>query len=215
MTRPPATHGYGVDTICLFLRLVANGVSLRSSERVLRVLAEALGLATDIPDWTTGRLWLMRLGHAMLTMPLERADDWVWLADHSVQIGQEKCLVILGIRLRDLPAPGECLQHRHLRLVALVPRTSWTREEVGAVLEAAVQRTGAPRVIVNDHGVDLHGGVQVFQRRHPQTKEVYDIKHTRPPVCSSSACTRTRDGKPSSETWVKVVAGCSRRKWRS
>lgn len=120
---------------------------------------------------------MMRLGHAALTMPLEKADDWAWIADHSVQIGQEKCLVILGIRLRDLPPPGECLQHNGLHLVGLVPRTSWTRAEVAEVLEQAVERTGVPRVIVDDHGVDLHGGVQIFQERHAHTKEIYDIKH--------------------------------------
>lgn len=174
---PLGQHGYGVNVISLFLRLVMNGVSLRGGVRVLAVVAEALSLPLEIPDWTTGRLWLMRLGHAMLTMPLEQADDWAWLADHSVQIGQEKCLAILGIRLRDLPKAGECLQHRDLRLIALVPRTSWTRQEVADALEDAVQRTGVPRVIVNDYGVDLHGGVQIFQQRHRQTKEVYDIKH--------------------------------------
>lgn len=174
---PPGPHGYGTDTISLFLRLVRNGVSLRGAARVLAVIAEAFGLYIDIPDWTTGRLWLMRLGHAMLTMPLEQGDDWAWLADHSVQIGQEKCLAILGIRLRDLPPTGECLRHRDLHLIALVPRTSWTRQEVDEALEVAVQRTGVPRVIVNDYGVDLHGGVQFFQKRHPQTREIYDLKH--------------------------------------
>jgi hypothetical protein len=159
------------------MRLVMSGVSLRGVPRVLTVIAEAFGLCIDIPDWTTGRLWLMRLGHAMLTMPLEQADDWAWLADHSVQIGQEKCLVILGIRLRDLPKAGECLKHHDMELIALVPRTSWTREEVAEALKNAVKRTGVPRVIVNDYGVDLHGGVQIFQQEHSQTKEIYDIKH--------------------------------------
>ena len=174
---PPGPHGYGVATIGLFLRLVRTGVSLRGAPRVLALMAKVFGLPIDIPDWTTGRLWLMRLGHAMLTMPLERAEDWAWLADHSVQIGQEKCLVILGIRLRDLPKLGVCLQHRDLHLIALVPRTSWTRQEVNDALEKAVERTGVPRVIVNDYGVDLHGGVQIFQTRHPHTQEIYDIKH--------------------------------------
>ncbi len=173
----PGPHGYGVDTICLFLRLVMIGVSLRGVPRVLAMFAEAFGWCIDIPDWTTGRLWLMRLGHAMLTMPLEQADDWAWVTDHSVQIGQEKCLVILGIRLRDLPKAGACLQHRDMHLIALAPRTSWTRQEVADTLEEAVERTGVPRVIVDDHGVDLHGGVQIFQQQHPETKEMYDIKH--------------------------------------
>ena len=94
---------------CLFLRLVLQGVSLRGVPRVLEVISQALGLALPIPHWTTGRLWLLRLGHALLTRTLQKADDWVWLIDHSVQIGQEKCLVILGIRLRDLPRRVQAL----------------------------------------------------------------------------------------------------------
>jgi hypothetical protein len=32
-------------------------------------------------------------------------------------------------------------------------------------------------VIVDDHGVDLSGGVDLFQERHPETVEIYDVKH--------------------------------------
>lgn len=119
---PPGGHGYGRNSICLFLRLVMSGVSLRGVPRVLAVIAEALGLPLEIPHWTTGRLWLMCLGHAMLTMPLRKAKDWAWLADHSVQIGQEKGLAILGIRLRDLPRQGRCLRPKDMHLIAWVPR---------------------------------------------------------------------------------------------
>lgn len=164
--------------ISLCLRLVLEGgVSLRGVPRVLAVVVEAFGLSLEIPDWTTSRLWLMRLGHAELTMPLEKADDWAWLADHSVQIGDEKVLAIVGIRLCDLPEPGQCLQHHDLHLIALVPSESWTRPDVDRVLEEATQRTGVPRVITTDHGSDLYGGVQLFQERHKETAEIYDVKH--------------------------------------
>lgn len=174
---PPGEHGYGSNTICLFLRLVMSGVSLRGVPRVLAVIAEAFGLPLEIPHWTTGRLWLMRLGHAMLTMPLKPAEDWAWLTDHSVQIGQEKGLAILGIRLRDLPRQGKCLEAKDLHLIAWIPRKSWTRREVDEALEQATQQTGVPRVIVDDHGVDLAGGVKFFQERHARTVEIYDLKH--------------------------------------
>jgi hypothetical protein len=164
--------------ICLCLRLVLDGgVSLRGVSRVLVVMGEAFGLALDVPHWTTIRLWLMRLGHAELTVPLKKADDWAWLADHSVQIGNDKCLAIVGIRLRDLPKPGACLEHRDLHLIALVPSESWTKQDVDCAFEEAAKRTGLPRVIVTDHGADLYGGVQLFQERHPQTAEIYDVKH--------------------------------------
>ncbi len=174
---PPGNHGYAVSMHCLFLRLVLQGVSLRGVPRVLAVLAEAFGWSLPIPHWTTGRLWLLRLGHALLTMALEKSADWAWLIDHSVQIGQEKCLVILGIRLQDLPQPGHCLRHSDMHLIALVPRKSWTRLEVDEQLEVASQRTGVPRVIVDDHGVDIAGGVSYFQERHAETVEIYDAKH--------------------------------------
>ena len=176
--KPPGVHGYGVNMICLCVRLVLDAsVSLRGVPRVLAVMAEAFDLPLDFPHWTTIRLWLMRLGHAELTMPLKQADDWAWLADHSVQIGAAKCLAIVGIRLRDLPKPGECLEHRDLHLIALVPSESWTKQDVDHAFEEATKRTGVPRVIVTDHGADLYGGVQLFQERHPQTVEIYDVKH--------------------------------------
>jgi hypothetical protein len=171
-------HGYGVNLICLCLRLVLEGgVSLRGVPRVLAVISQAFGLCLEIPDWTTNRLWLMRLGHAELTMPLEKAKDWAWLVDHSVQIGDEKCLAIVGLRLQDLPKPGECLRHHDLHLIALVPSESWTGSDVERVFQEATKRTGVPRVIVTDHGSDLYSGVQLFQERHPRTKEIYDVKH--------------------------------------
>jgi hypothetical protein len=168
--------------VCLALALVLGaGVSLRAVPRVLGAVGEALaplGLSLPVPHWTAVRLWLLRLGHAVRTAALAEADDWAWLVDHSVQIGKQKVLVILGVRLIHLPPPGQCLRHQDLELIELMPAESWTRAEVDQALERAVGRTGRPpRVIVDDHAVDLSGGVALFQGRHPQTAELYDTKH--------------------------------------
>ena len=144
--RPIDSHGFGPQLISLFLRLVlVAGVSLRGALRVLATISEAWGLQWAAPCWTTGRLWLLRLGHARLTAELTPANDWAWLIDHSVQIGQEKCLVILGIRLTDLPPRGRSLRHQDLELIELMPARSWTCAEVDQALEKAVRRTGKRR----------------------------------------------------------------------
>lgn len=160
------------------LEEVSEGVSLVVQESISlraagRVLLRMLGIERH---WSTIRLWLLRIGLASLTRPLVQADDWVWFVDHSVQIGRCKCLVILGTRLSTYPW-GRALAYADMEPIALVPMQSATKESVWQCLEDATSRTGVPRAIVDDHGADLHGGVKLFQQRHPQTAEVYDVKH--------------------------------------
>jgi hypothetical protein len=166
-----------VGVVLGFLALVLrHGASLRCAAGVLGWLGSASGRDDLSPDGTTGRSWLMRLGLAALLRPKARADDWAWMIDHSVQVGTCKCLVILGVRLSDLPegrAPG----HGDMEPIALVPMIGSTKRAVADCLEQAAARTGAPRVILDDHGADLHGGVEIFRATHADTVEVYDITH--------------------------------------
>jgi hypothetical protein len=160
-----------------FVSLVLDcGASLRCAANALRLFGSATGQNGITPDRSTGRLWLLRIGLAALLRPKDIADDWVWMVDHSIQIGQCKCLVILGIRLRDLP-DGRPLDHHDMEPIVLVPMTSSTKQTVAVCLENAVARTGVPRAILDDHGADLHGGVEIFREAHPETGEFYDIKH--------------------------------------
>ncbi len=115
-----------------FLALVLrHGASLRCAAAALGWLGSATGREDLSPDGATGRSWLMRLGLAALTRPKAIADDWAWLIDHSIQVGRCKCLVILGIRLGELPE-GRALCHRDLEPIALVPMTEANRRAVAA-----------------------------------------------------------------------------------
>jgi hypothetical protein len=175
--RVPRGQQYAVGVVQGFVTLVLDcGASLRCAAAAWEWIGAASGCDGGTPDRSTGRLWLLRLGLAALLRPKVIAEDWAWMIDHSIPIGPCKCLVILGIRLGDLP-DGRALNHRDLEPIALVPMTSSTQQTVAACLEEAVARTGAPRVILDDHGADLHGGVEIFRRAHPDTVEVYDITH--------------------------------------
>jgi hypothetical protein len=167
-----------VGVVRWFLLLVLDHhASLRCAAGVLGSLGAAAADDTMAPDGSTGRLWLLRVGLWALLRPKAIADgDWVWLVDHSIQIGQCKCLVILGVRLSTLPT-GRPLCHEDMELIALVPMTHSNKESVAVCLKAAVAQTGVPRAILDDHGADLHGGVELFRDAHPETDEVYDIKH--------------------------------------
>jgi hypothetical protein len=160
-----------------FVSLVIDcSASFRCAASVITIFGPAARHDQTAPDRSTGRLWLMRIGLAALRRPKIVAEDWIWMIDHSIQIGQCKCLVILGIRRSEL-AVGRPLCHRDMQPIALEPMTSATKESVDKCLEDAVSQTGVPRAILDDHGTDLHGGVKLFINRHPETIEIYDIKH--------------------------------------
>jgi hypothetical protein len=166
-----------VGTVRRFVSLVIDqGASFRCAAGALDLLDPATVPAESSPGWTTGRTWLMRLGLAALVRPKDIADDWVWMVDHSIQIGQCKCLVILGTRL-DAFAIARPLGHRDMELIDLVPMYGADKRAVAACLEAAVAKTGAPRAILSDGAADLHGGIETFRARHPEAVEIYDIKH--------------------------------------
>jgi len=174
----PHYHQYSVGHVKLFIDLVlSDATSLRGASRAAKRMISSLQLPLDFPTWYTGRLWLLRLGYYKLTCPKEQADDWVWIADHTVQIGAEKCFVILGIRLSDLPPVGQCVSHRDVELIALLPVEKSNQDVVYRQLDANVEKTGVPRLIVGDHGSDLKAGVEKFCREHQETSFVYDIKH--------------------------------------
>jgi hypothetical protein len=173
----PRGQHYAVEVVRWFVALVLTcGASLRCAASVLEFIGSASAQEGIGPDRSTGRLWLLRIGLAALLRPKAIAPDWVWMIDHSIQIGQCKCLVILGIRLSELPQDRP-LCHQDMEPIALVPMTNATKQTVAVCLEDAVAQTGVPRVILDDHGADLHGGVEIFRTEHPETSEVYDVKH--------------------------------------
>jgi hypothetical protein len=174
----PRGHQYSVGQVKMFADLVlSDGSSLRCAERAIERMMTSLQLTMSVPSWYAGRLWILRLGYYKLTRPKERGDDWVWIVDHTVQIGAEKCLVILGVRLSVLPAMGECLSHEDVEPIALWPVKKSNGDVVHQQLEAGIEKTGIPREIMSDHGTDLKSGIDKFCQTHHETCAVYDIKH--------------------------------------
>ena len=108
--------------------------------------------------------------------PKEQADDWGWIIDHTVQLGVEKCVLILGVRLKGLPC-DLTLKHEDVEPIALYPGKRSTGEVVFQQLEETIEKTGVPRAIVADQGSDLKSGIDQFIQAHPTTRSVYDIKH--------------------------------------
>ena len=169
-------HKFGRRMIRLAVNL-ARVVGFRAAERVMKIVWEWLGVKQQLPDWTTIRTWLLRVGVAALREPIEPAKDWVWMADHSNQIGPEKALVVLGVRASKLPPPGKTLKHEDVHLLMVRPGTAWKREDMAAVYRELAERCGHPRAVLCDGAVELRDGAQCLQNQRPDTIMLQDFKH--------------------------------------
>ena len=173
---PLKGHKFGRRMIRLAVNL-ARVVGLRPAERVLKIVWEWLGVQQQLPDWTTIRTWLLRVGVAALREPIEAADDWIWMADHSNQIGPEKALVVLGVRASQLPPPGETLKHEDVHLLTVRPGTAWKREDMAAVYRELAEQYGTPRAVLCDGAVELRDGAKCLQKQRSDTIVLQDFKH--------------------------------------
>ena len=100
-------HHYGPVMIALSINLARN-CGLRGAESALQLFHDTYGIIDKVPHWTTIRTWMQRVGVAAIDLPLEAADDWVWMADHSCQIGEHRQTASSGLHASVGGSP-ECL----------------------------------------------------------------------------------------------------------
>jgi hypothetical protein len=175
---PPARGSTPLPIIDVCRQLVVSaGVALRRVPRVLCIVWGDTAGNASLPEASTVRWWLQRLGLFALREPLEQAEDWAWIIDHSIQLGDTKVCVVLGLRLSQLPPMGQALRHADVRVLAVLPVQSSTGEIVVEQLEEVTHRTGIPRQITSDHGADVKKGSELFATRHAGVALVWDAAH--------------------------------------
>jgi hypothetical protein len=116
-------------------------------------------------------LWVKKIGYFQLKLPKENADDWIIIVDESIGIGQEKVLVVLGIRRSKVDFS------RPLKLQDMVPvvvksKERWAGEDIAHELECVKQMLGTVIYAVTDASSTLKSGLKKTGINH-----IYDITH--------------------------------------
>jgi len=138
--------------------------------------SEALNISDLVPCWQTGRDWLLKLGLYKLNEHKNYSKDWVWITDHSIQLGPEKVLLVLGIREHSIPS-GRALTFDDLTTLGLYISKNTNSEIVKTQLSEVAEKYGSPTHIVSDGGPDLKSGIDKFIKSSSETSFIYDIKH--------------------------------------
>jgi hypothetical protein len=169
-------HVYPLLLVRLALTWVCDAHSSYRAAALIFSTLNGLGIAVG-PCAETIRLWLLRVGLFLLRRPLPLYTDWVYLLDLTIQLGQHKCLVILGISLAQFRGNGGRLQHHDVHILSVQVLTHTTAKTIARHLNEVCQRTGVPLQIVSDHGSDVWAGIRLFRADHAEVIEIYDITH--------------------------------------
>lgn len=174
---PLPGHGFGPKMISLCVNL-ARKIGLRPAVATLKIVFDWLGVARELPAWTTIRTWMLRVGVAAIKQPIEEADDWIWMADHSNQIGPEKALAVIGLRASKMPPPGVALTHQDVRVLLIEPGVRWKREDMAEAYEKLAEQSNCnPMAVLVDGAVELREGAEILQKRRQNMVILGDFKH--------------------------------------
>lgn len=171
----PYNHQYSLLMIRLAIALQLIHISLRGTCQVLELFNWAL--QENQPSYPCVQDWACRYGLYLLNEPKEFRNDWIFVVDHTVGLGKNKCLVILGISEEDLERVNYCPSHRDMQVLRTEVTELGTGEALCASLENLSAEVGTPSQIVADHGSDVCKGIALFQEKHPVTIYTYDISH--------------------------------------
>ncbi len=161
-------------SLCLNL---AKQIGFRPTESALKTVFEGLGVDAKVPSFDSIRTWSCRVGVAQLKSVQRDDEQWIWLSDHSNQIGQEKLLQIIGSRVKDLPPIGETLSREKMVVLATIPGTSWTRDDVRREYKTLAERIGPPAYLVTDGAVELIESADALELEGKTPVVLRDFKH--------------------------------------
>lgn len=178
----PSGHHYSVPVIQLAIQQVVEGLaSFRCVQRSFELFSQFINIQT--PGFASIRTWVFRLGLYNLRENIEFRSDWIIVFDHTIELGQVKCLLTLGISREQFKQKtqrrdgGISLCHFDMTVLDINAMSRCNGEVIKQKLDDLTMRIGTPVQIVSDNGSDLKKGVDFYKQQHPKVIHTYDVTH--------------------------------------
>ena len=173
-------HHYTIQTIKVSLeQVLKTGNSYRGVATTMNIFSQSFQI--ESPHYSSIRQWLGRVGLYELRRKKEKRPDWIYVVDSTIELGQEKALVIYGISELNWQSQvlqqGRALKHTDGEILAIEVTQSATGEWVREILQQLSLKVGIPGQIVADNGSNLKKGIKLYQQAHPQVIDTYDVTH--------------------------------------
>lgn len=119
----------------------------------------------------------MKIGLYQLKCPKDSSRGWYFIIDTSIQMGPQKCVVVLGVKKVDINQ-NFCPTLAEVVPLALRPLCNCPGEIINEILEEAVAITGFPPIaMISDSGGELQKGGRIFCKKYTETIHLSDISH--------------------------------------
>jgi len=155
----------------LIIIKLETSISFRALDKEMKILHEFIYVLDETPCNTTISNWILKLGYYELTKVKIKSDDWIILLDHSIQVGDQKILVIYGIRQSEMKF-DRALQYKDLTILAIVSKTKWTGQDVADEIKKVENEIGKIIYAIADFGSNLKKGLKICGIKH-----IHDITH--------------------------------------
>jgi hypothetical protein len=171
----PARHHYSVLTIVATLQLYLHtGLGSRGVRRVLGLVAP--WPTPQAPGSSTVFNWLYRGGLALLQQAPERCGDWIYVIDHTLGLGETKCIPVSRLAACGYSPPQQAMK--------------------GLAVEVTSHSTGTWVAAVLAPDKRAHGRAGADRRRPWQ----------RPEQGHASRSARPRSGRGPCSVWPRLHA---------
>jgi len=138
---------------------------------IFEIFSMCLELERNTPSYSSGMLWVKKVGYYCLNQPKIIADDWILILDESIGIGQEKLLVVLGIRASQIEF-NRPLRIQDMEPIIIKSRKSWTGEDICKELETSKALLGKVLYATTDGSCTLKKALRLSGISH-----IYDVTH--------------------------------------
>ncbi|MEM6398049.1 MAG: hypothetical protein AAF741_16990 [Bacteroidota bacterium] len=160
-----ANHCYPAQLIALavFIVVHANG-SLRCAAKTVGFMARLLDWPCPTPSHTSVRRWVLRSGLYQLEHAAHRAGNYVALLDESIQIGREKLLLMLGVKIEHDRSHCRPLAGRDVVVLGLEVQPSWTGEAVADFVRRNLKKMPQINILyfITDGGTNLAKALKIL-----------------------------------------------------
>jgi hypothetical protein len=154
-------------------------LSFRASSNVLRSFQRVgAGLLSWVPHFTTSIGWALQVGLHCLQQAQHPLDEqWVCIADFTIQIGSKKALIVLRVPVSAF-SQGKALTLKHVEVIGLSLGETWNSDRVNTVLLSLFARCGWPSHVVSDCGSDIKKGiVETLLEAPKRASWISDVTH--------------------------------------